>query len=293
MKISVIVPVYNGAKYIAQCLDNVLAQTFKDLEIVVVDDGSTDGTADIVLRDYPSVRLVSQPNRGAAAARNAGLDAAQGEFFHFIDVDDLINRKFYESMVAALDGVDADMAFCSSIAEFRPEHTQVYDQMWVCSEMEDKFTMSRAKDLGYSWRYLCRREFVREHGLRFPEGKILEDLHFTLQAVYHARRVVSAPGAVYFYKLRPGSVLNSRDKAHMRRLQEDWRQAMDWRRNFLAEHGLKGRTVEVSHHWRISILGIPLMHKRMATISGRVNYYLLGVRIFQIKRRDSTLRPKS
>ena len=99
--ISVIVPAYNAEQYIAQCIDNLLCQTYKNLEIIVVDDGSTDNTSR-VLQQYPKVKYIYQPNSGVSVARNAGIEAASGEFIHFMDADDLLNLEFYEKMYEAI-----------------------------------------------------------------------------------------------------------------------------------------------------------------------------------------------
>ena len=111
--VSVIVPVYNGEKYVATCLENLLNQTYNNLEIIVVDDGSMDKSAELAAC-YP-VRIIShEHNKGLSAARNTGIDNATGDFIHFMDVDDLLNTDFYKKMVEAIVVTDADIA-CSSV----------------------------------------------------------------------------------------------------------------------------------------------------------------------------------
>src|SRR3954449_5241960 len=105
-RVSVVVPIYNVEPYLGDCLDSLAAQTFRDLEIVMVDDGSTDRSGEIA-RDYgardPRFRLVERPNGGLSAARNTGIDAARGEFLAFVDSDDVVAPTAYERLVAALD----------------------------------------------------------------------------------------------------------------------------------------------------------------------------------------------
>src|SRR3954447_12026360 len=112
-RISVIVPVYNVEAYLAECLESLAGQTFRDLEVVMVDDGSTDGSAAIAERFAerdPRLRLIRQPNGGLSRARNTGIDAAGGELLAFVDSDDLLPRHAYERLPGALDRTDSDFA---------------------------------------------------------------------------------------------------------------------------------------------------------------------------------------
>src|SRR3954470_10398453 len=112
-RVSVVVPIYNVEPYLRHCLDSLAAQTFTDLEVVMVDDGSTDRSAEIA-RAYsardPRFRLVRQPNRGLSAARNTGIDATGGEFLAFVDSDDVVAPTAYEQLVDALDASGSDLA---------------------------------------------------------------------------------------------------------------------------------------------------------------------------------------
>jgi glycosyltransferase involved in cell wall biosynthesis len=282
MKISVIIPVYNGEKYIAQCIENVLCQTYKKIEIIVVNDGSTDRTAEIAA-GYPAVRLINREKGGVAVARNAGIAASTGEYFHFLDVDDWINIDFYENMVDAVTATDADMGFCGFINEVKSNLMLLYQYRWVCVETEDKFSLTKVKEMGYSPRYLCRKKLVTDNRLEFPVGWMLEDMSFTLQVVFHANKVVTVPDAVYYYKKREGSSLNSKDKEHARKMNEFWKMSKQFRRDFLSSHGLEPRTVEVRPKFRYSILGIPLLWKRVNPGGEKVKWFLFGIPVL-VKR---------
>src|SRR5919199_728512 len=112
-RVSVVVPIYNVEPYLRSCLDSLAAQTYTDLEVVMVNDGSTDRSAEIAdafsARD-PRFRLLEQPNRGLSAARNTGIDAASGEFLAFVDSDDIVAPAAYELLVGALDASGSDLA---------------------------------------------------------------------------------------------------------------------------------------------------------------------------------------
>jgi glycosyltransferase involved in cell wall biosynthesis len=192
--LSVIVPVYNGEKYVAQCLENLLHQSYKNLEILVIDDGSTDASAAIAA-SYP-VRVIHQENQGLSAARNAGIAAATGQYLHFMDVDDLINLDFYRAMVDALLLTDADIACSGMVNEIKPRRTLLFPDRMLLLLTDDKLAVTQVGRRGYVWRYLFRKSFLDQTNLRFEVGRLVEDLPFSLQAVYYAQSVVTVPDAV-------------------------------------------------------------------------------------------------
>lgn len=238
MKISVIIPVYNGEKYVAECLDNMMRQTYKDLEIIVVNDGSTDRSAEIAAA-YP-VRLISlEKNRGLSAARNAGINAASGEYLHFMDVDDAVNDEFYERLAEAVMQTGADIACSGMVNEPKPHRTTIYHELRVLDSLGDKLKVTNVGVWAFVVRYLFRVDLLKDNNLRFEEGRLIEDMPFSLPAVYFANKVVLVPGAVYTYILREGSIMTTKNKAHRRRRHRDHRHAKEFRHNFARSHGFK------------------------------------------------------
>ena len=112
--ISVIIPVYNGEKYISECIESVLKQTFRDFEIIVINDGSTDNTAEIC-RKFKNIRYFYQENKGVSKAREKGLQVSKGEYITFIDSDDTIKSDFLETMLCEME--NCDIVCCNSIDE--------------------------------------------------------------------------------------------------------------------------------------------------------------------------------
>ena len=236
MRISVIIPVYNGERYIAGCLDGMLRQTHRDLELIVVNDGSTDCSLEIAM-EYPGVRIISfEENRGLAAALNAGMDAATGDYLHFMDVDDAVSDDYYELMAAAAAETDSDVACSGIVNEPKPHRTIVINERRVLDSTDEKLRVTNVARWGYKVRYLFRVSFLRERDLRFEEGRLIEDMPFSLRAIYFANRVVLVPGAVYTYILREGSIMQTRDKAHRRRRHRDLRHAKEVRHKFARAH---------------------------------------------------------
>jgi glycosyltransferase involved in cell wall biosynthesis len=283
MKISVIIPVFNGEKYVAQCIENILHQTCKNLEIIVIDDGSTDNSAAIA-GQYP-VLVIRQENQGLSASRNRGIEAATGEYIHFMDVDDWINLDYYTRMAEAIALTGADMACSGMISEIKTYQTLLYSDRLLPTTIDDKFSVTNVGQLGYCWRYLFKKSFLDEKKLRFEVGRLMEDLPFSLQAVYWANKIVTVPSAVYYYKKREGSIMTTNDRAAKNKRREHWAITKAFRDEFKRQHNLKDFIVLVQKY-QYKILGIPML-KKIVYNNGKTRWYLFGIYILQQKYLDA------
>ena len=237
-KISVIIPVYNGEKYVAQCIENMLCQTYKNLEVIVVNDGSVDNSVRIAEK-YPVKIIHFENNRGLSAARNTGIAVATGEYIHFMDVDDTINPEFYEKLATAVQQTDADIACCGFINERKPHRNIIFSELLELSTIEEKLKITNVGKWGYAWRYLFKIDLLKAHNLCFEEGRFIEDLPFSLPAVYFANKVVAVPDAVYTYVFCENSIMTKKDKAHRKKRRNDMRHARELRHHFARKHGFK------------------------------------------------------
>lgn len=211
-KISVIIPVYNVAAYLSQCLDSVLGQDHRDLEVIVVDDGSTDSSG-AICDQYAAkdsrVRVIHQANAGAAAAKNAGLRVATGEYLSFVDADDYLEPNVYGYMLRILQRTQADAAQFS----FREVYVNHQEEKLLdmgCPKMDSKTYLVRfTKDWSCPllWNKLYRREIFA--GVFFEEGHKIDDEYFTYQGFLEQRRVVFDTKVVYNYRRRRSSVMAS------------------------------------------------------------------------------------
>ena len=214
--VSVVVPVYNAGEHLTSCLDSLLAQTLLGIEIIAVDDCSTDGSAEALqrLEDAGRIRLLRQPrNSGPSAARNAGILAATGEFVGFVDADDTVSLTMFEDLYRAADG-DADIASCAihlvdgagavlSTVPFPLAPGRVYPPLEVREELHRAF---ETKLPWFHWRNLYRRPLLAESNLLFDEGiRKGEDSVFNLRAFAAARGCISVPAAHYSYRKHPAS----------------------------------------------------------------------------------------
>lgn len=214
-KVSVIIPVYKVEPYLARCLNSVVGQTLREIEIVCVDDGSPDRSIDILNRyaaQDDRIRVISQENRGLGGARNRGVDAAMGRFILFVDSDDWIDPDYCERLYEAAQRTGADTAV-ASILKIRPARskwTVRYLREETVEEVREKFRVCRCPPDFYVMNKLLRRDMLLRLGLRFRERVCYEDVEYTMRVLCEGGRLVTVPGVVYRYMVNPTSITKSR-----------------------------------------------------------------------------------
>ncbi len=226
VKVSVIVPFYNVRDYLADCVESVLAQTLKEVELVLVDDGSDDGSGEMAeayrFRRPETVRVLHQENRGPAAARNAGLEIARGSHVHFLDSDDRLKPRALETLYSEAVSKDLDILFfCSEVFSDDPdlqEDVRVHGGEFIrtaqagviLSGKESLRTLYEDRQEEYPapvWTRLYRRAFLAESGIRYPAGRIHEDEDFGFFTYYYARRTELILDVLLERRLRKGSIM--------------------------------------------------------------------------------------
>lgn len=211
MKVSVIVPVYNVRDYLDRCVESILSQTFKDLELILVDDGSTDGSGRMC-DSYSDerIRVVHKGNGGLSSARNAGLDICSGERIMFVDSDDLISPYCLEIMTLAAEKTGADLVQCGNDrVRGRDAVTEAGDVRGPVSGESSEILSGRdwllRKDFKVmAWGKLYRSELFRD--IRFPEGRYNEDYAIMYRLVYPLERVALVDECLYHYTVREDSI---------------------------------------------------------------------------------------
>lgn len=217
-RVSVIVPIYNVSAFVTACVDSILSQTHQDLEVLLVDDGSTDGSGKIC-DDYaqadPRVRTIHRPNGGLSAARNSGLDVATGEYIICIDGDDVVTDDHVERLLAEFNHPDVDIA----IAQFQSTQPRAHYERVAPSEVSPTTRLERDDALvrlfrlsgltNSAWGKLYRANLFE--GVRYPEGALYEDLPTTYRLFMRARSVALTSHASYYYIQRSTSITAMRD----------------------------------------------------------------------------------
>lgn len=224
-KVSVILPVYNAQAYLRDCLDSIVGQTLKDIEIICVDDGSTDDSP-AILAQYAArdsrIRILRQENRGAGAARNHGLRHARGTFLSILDCDDFFEpnmlQRGYEAGIAG----DADIVvlgcdhYDSQSHTFSPCNYSVNKRLLPRKEVFSPRDVKRdvfKLFVGWSWDKLFRRSFVTERQLRFQEQRTTNDLLFVFGAVVLAERITVLPEIYAHHRRLGGSLSATREES--------------------------------------------------------------------------------
>ena len=219
--VSVIIPVYNTEKYLAECLDSLAAQTYTGFEAIVVDDGSTDGSPAIcdgyAARD-PRFRVIHKENGELSEARNAGLDTASGEYIYFLDSDDRILPETLEQTVNVLSETGADFVFFDgrsfedSPRGFDVPQTYIRKRLYSPREGIDLFRELQKHGEFRSGvpTYLWKREFLASNSLRFYPGVLYEDMLFSFEAFCTAERVAHCHEPLYERRIRAGSIMTAK-----------------------------------------------------------------------------------
>ena len=205
--VSVIIPVYNLSRWIEKCVTSVLEQTVSDIEIIVVDDGSTDDSYEIVKRmqaeHSEKIVLLSQENSGQAVARNRALDLACGKYIVFVDGDDYIEPSYLQCLLEKIEHENLDCVVCGY--ERVDEQGNVLQR--VCPDISNE--MYQMKFLAACSK-IFRLSYLREKNIRFPEGKLYEDVSFSWQVMFLSNRIGVIDCVGYKYLLREGSSSNSK-----------------------------------------------------------------------------------
>lgn len=227
ISVSIIVPVFNAGEHLRECVDSILSQTLKEIEVILVDDGSTDSSGKICdeyARRDARVKVLHTENGGPSKARNRGIEAALGEFIGFVDADDFVSPLMFASLYNAAVSTGSDMAFCDYIAQKKDGGVPVRsdfsgDKTYNKKEIETLvlpyffgYSSSELKSYksffpfadysSYVWLCIYKTSIIRESGIYFPDQNTYfnEDHLFNLNFVYRASKITHLAKYLYFYR---------------------------------------------------------------------------------------------
>ena len=222
-RVSVIVPVYNVAPYLRQCMDSIVSQTLRDIEIICVNDGSTDESPRI-LEEYaakdPRIRVISQTNQSLGAARNNGFAVASGEYVIFWDSDDYFELDALEVMYGICSERNADMCICNA-QDFDDQTGLDLSHNYIRKPYPetDVFCARDCPDRIFdisgmnAWNRMVRRQLIIDHVIRYPVGPLIEDSTATMLELLLAKRIALTPKRLIHYRVnRPGSLMGDYSK---------------------------------------------------------------------------------
>ncbi|WP_195929951.1 glycosyltransferase [Clostridium sp. 1001270J_160509_D11] len=218
-KISIIVPIYNVEKYLTNCIDSILNQTFKDFELILVNDGSTDNSFEIC-KHYKDIDdricIIDKKNGGLSSARNAGLDIAKGEYIGFVDSDDYIHPQMYELLYNQIIKNKADISMCEfkKVSEFNKK--ELSDKVILNQEVEILNNKEAVFKLGengsVTYVIACNKLYKKSlfNNIKFKEGIIHEDEYIIHRLLYQVKTLVYIKEKLYFYLQREGSIMDKK-----------------------------------------------------------------------------------
>lgn len=222
--LSVIVPIYNTSKYLERCLNSLVAQTFRDMEIILIDDGSFDASSiicDRYVSAHPYIKCIHKANGGLSSARNAGLDVASGEYIAFVDSDDFASPEMFEKLCSAADGCYYDIVYCASYNSWTKRNGGIlsysFDEIirkqsiWKC--LADMTASSWESDIPVVrnmavWGAIFKREILKNNNVRFRSERdyLSEDYLFDYELFSFVSNIRYIPEPLYFYCLNEQSL---------------------------------------------------------------------------------------
>lgn len=216
--VSVIVPIYNSEKYLEECVDSILANTYTNLEVILVDDGSSDASpaiCDAYVCQDERVRVIHKKNSGIGDARNAGLAVANGTYVTFVDSDDVLSPVLYEQMTDTMEKTGADIVTCEYRINKDQLNRECTNSYYIYESLEDQISiimtapwMRKISWTGLTvWNKLYRKSRII-HSFR-SEYPIGEDLKFNWDFIRNSRKMAVVPSALYFYRQHEDSVINT------------------------------------------------------------------------------------
>lgn len=239
VKISIIVPVFNAEKYLSECLNSLTNQTLKDIEIICVDDGSTDGSLSI-LEEFCNkderVKIVHQENSGVSVARNNGIAKAQGEFVGFVDSDDWVDTDFFEKLYNVSQKFGAEVVagdFLWHKGNSQKPKMKYKDEKFY-TEAPEKVKNAFVPKFNYIWNKIYKRESLLKLNLPFEKGRYYEDMIWLVQAIYYLYGFATVPNTFYHYRRHGESIVMQTSAKHL----TDWAYAENKMLEFMREHNI-------------------------------------------------------
>ena len=222
--ISIIIPVYNVAEYVEECINSIINQSYLNLDIIIIDDGSTDNSGEIceeIAKKDNRIRVVHQHNKGLSSARNLGMELAKGRYIGFVDSDDLICSDMYEYLFRIMEENTADIGLCN-YKRFTSKHDieNIENRGEVFCLDSYSALLELFKGTGNvkpcAWQGLYKKELLEQ----FPVGLICEDREFKVKVLFHSHIIAVGTKIKYFYRVRTGSL--TRRKMGYQRLVKDF-----------------------------------------------------------------------
>ena len=284
VKISVIIPVYNVEKYLEKCLHSVCNQTLKDLEIICINDGSTDKSGqilkDFAKKDKRIVLIEHKSCEEVSIARNNGLKLAHGKYIGFVDSDDWISPDFYEKLYTSAENFGTDVALTGIRRADKKLKESSFLRFWKSKKITNRQKLLEVmmSPGAHIWNKIYKRELITDNQIYFPEYKTYEDMFWTPMIGLKVQSICTVPGTFYFYRYNENSITNTTKTNEQK--QKDAKEGTRFIDNFILQNHL-GIRMSLKSKTKISLLGIRLFQFR--NYGNRWEFYLLGIPVLKGK----------
>ena len=295
--VSIIVPIYNIEGYIRECIDSILAQTYPDFELILVDDGSPDNCGRIC-DEYAEkdvrIKVIHKENGGLTSARNAGLSVAKGDWIMHVDGDDWIEPDMIESLIEAAKATEADLVF-GDYMKYGPYAGNHKLPTWS-TDKKDSMSRYIAYSMTTIWGSIAKRSLYTEHCLKSPDGvSYCEDFHLIVRLCHFAKKIVNVHRPFYHYRYRPTSIMSNmngkteadeqcvyQDTIRFFKEQgvyEDFRKVMSWRvlksaQELLLDPAGHKRFMELFNDGREFIFSCPFVNRKIKMLAWMLTHNL-------------------
>ncbi len=262
INVSVVVPVYNVEKYLKRALDSLSVQTLKEIEFIIINDGSTDNSGKVIEQFLGDSRFIyiKQENKGLGAARNRGLKIARGKYVAFLDSDDYVDEDFYEKLYLNIEKYAADIVATSIIRKRETfEKWRVhYEKTAVYTDKIEQFKAISYPEQSYVWNKLYRKTFLDSINFTFQEGVYYEDIVATLKLILACNKLVCIEGTNYYYMVNDGTSIVKSKKTYKK--EKDRYENQKFSRKTLIENNipLEGQSRFIKKH-EYTFLNLPLL----------------------------------
>jgi len=225
VKLTVIIPIYNVEEYLKECINSIIAEEIKSLEIIGVNDGSTDKSLDILKKIKAqnkniNIKIINQKNSGISVARNKGLKEAKGEYVYFIDSDDFLQKNGLKILLKEIEKEDADI--------IRGDYVEYYDEKKIIRVNKIQNNMSEGREylienrhnfIPMVWNSIYRTSFLKKNNLKFMENILNEDVEFNFKACYLAEKIIEKKVFMYNYRQRNNSIMSAESLLEKRKIE--------------------------------------------------------------------------
>lgn len=273
--VSIIVPVYNVEKYLDECLKSLTNQTLKNIEIICINDGSKDRSAQILTKFAKKdsrIRIINQKNCGISIARNNGMTLAKGLYIGFVDSDDFVEPDFYEKLYNNAIKHKADIA-AAGIVRFNKLKGKKFLKIKkeiLTSNFKEKCKILDIPEKCYVWNKIYLREKIEKYNIKFKENILYEDMFFTPQVLKKLDKLVIVPKIYYHYRKNPKSIVYTK----CAKKENDYNTGKKWAIDFLKQNGVNTNE-QLTITKKYKVFGLTVLKKRIK--SNKTTYILFSL----------------